>query len=528
LISKLTDEELDFIETFYDALAMSEIVFSDFDNLTAMVEEEFAHIRLGQLPLVSQEMLLDENPEISAKANFHLKKGCGDIYCLGGRLFGKTLFVEKVDMLIHMLTAGSERVGFSSYDALHIRGVIEDMLQALEHHPLFRLYQPQVTRSPNYRISLRTGYLCDSVNMNLTGKKPGAQFFQKHFTRLYIEEASFETEAIYRQRRDSVSEDGCVYRIAGMTNFTKYSPCGKNFYDYSKKTQVLNLPQYVNPKWDEKGNKQAVKDFGGKQSVGYRIFIKGEVVEEGVSVYDMERVRQCYNEKRHTKVSEISKKDYPNFKSFVVVERPANAELCYICADIGESAPSEIAVIFVIKGKYRYVYNITLYGLTDKEQFQVFKWLTEQLQANFVALDTTDGTGRAIFRSLEEVFPRENLIWVSFNEKLPVDFEKNEQGNIIHKKGKPVYKEEYVSEWSINNLKTLLYDKRIELPIDHKLDMQLNSIVALHSGTRVTYECMAQENHLFQAFQVFSIAQWLCEFLLLKPAANKNFCKTGV
>jgi hypothetical protein len=67
-----------------------------------------------------------------------------------------------------------------------------------------------------------------------------------------------------------------------------------------------------------------------------------------------------------------------------------------------------------------------LYNLTDKEQFKVFEWLATELSANYVGIDCTDGTGRAIFRSLQEVFPKENLVWVAFNEKLPVDFEKND------------------------------------------------------------------------------------------------------
>ncbi len=529
MIEKITDEELEFCECFYNPIAMAECLFSDYDNLVAMNEDELAHIRMGQLPLLSYEYLLDENPEISEKENFDLRKGSGDLYCLGGRLFGKTLFVEKVDLLISMATQGSERVGFSSYDAIHIRGVLEEVIQVLEHHPLFKIFQPDINRSPNYRITFPTGYLLESVNMNITGKKPGAQFFQKHFTRLYIEEASFETEQVYRQRRDSVSENGCVFRIAGMTNFTKYSPCGQVFYDLSKKSWVLNLPQYINPKWNDKEKQKAVKDFGGEQSVGFRVFIRGEVVEGGVSVFDMERIRPYYNEDRVTKNFEINKDNFTNFKTIIIAERFKNATAEFLFADIGDgSAPTEIGIIFEINKRYRYEYNITLYDLTDKEQFKIFKWLAETLKANYVALDCTDGTGRAIFRSLEEIFPKENLIWVSFNEKIAVDFERDANDKPKKENGKFVYKEEYVSEWSIKHLKDLLYDGRVDLPLDYKFDMQVNSVVAMQSGARTIYECISQENHLFQAFQVFSIAQWMNEFNLIKPVQRTDFFKSGV
>jgi hypothetical protein len=529
MIQQLTDEELLFLEDLYNPVCLAECLFSDYDNLIVMEDVKLAHIRTGQIPLLSHEYQIDMQPDLSEKQNFQLRKGASDVYALGGRLFGKTLVVEKIDFLISVILLGAEKCGFASYDQIHIRGVLEEIINVLDHHPLMRIFEPQVQRAPSYRFYFKTGYLLESINMNITGKKPGAQFFQKHLTRLYIEEASFETEHVYQQRRDSISENGCVFRIAGMTNFTKYSPCGRIFYDMSQKGKIVNLPQYVNPKWDEKTKQQAIKDFGGEQSAGYRVFIKGEIVEDGVSVFDMERVRRCYDEKRTTKVFEITKKNFDDYEYYVILERPSNAEEVYIFADIGESAPTEIGIIFKIGNKYRYEYNITLYGLTDKEQYKFFRWIAERLDASYIAIDCTDGTGRSIYRSLAEVFPLENLVWVAFNEKIPVGFEKHElTGDILMKDGKPIYKEEYVTDWSVKHLKDLLYSDLMDLPIDYKFDQQINSVVSMQSGTRTTYDCVSQHDHMFQAFQVFSIAHWLTEFLGNKSLGKKTFCKTAV
>jgi hypothetical protein len=522
MLERLEESEIEFMECMNNSLALAECLFSNYDNLTVMEEETLGHVRLGQLPLLSYEYMLDYNPELPEKENFTLRKGAGDIYCLGGRLFGKTLLVEKVDMLINMVLSENERVGFSSYDQIHVRGVLEDVIQVLDNHPFFKLFSPHTNKSPNYRITLNTGYLLESVNMNISGKKPGAQFFQKHFTRLYIEEASFETEQVYNQRRDSVSENGCVFRISGMTNFTKYSPCGKVFYDFSRKNWVVNLPQYINPKWDSNAKELAKKDFGGEQSLGFRVFIRGEVVEDGVSVFDMERVRKNYNDEKYTKVFEINKENYFQFEHLLIIERPANADNCFVFADIGESAPTEIGIVFETNRIYKYVYNITAYNLTDKEQEKLFNWIGTQLGANFIALDCTDGTGRAVYRRLAEVFPKENLVWVSFNEKIPIAFEKDDKGNVKFEKGEPIIKEEYVAEWSVQNLKQLLYAERMEIPLDHKFDSQFNSVLALQSGARTIYECISSENHLFQAFQVFSIAQFFNEFNTAAKALRKR------
>jgi hypothetical protein len=526
LIEKLTDEELEFLETFYNPIALCECTFSDLDNLVKF-DENLAEVRLGQFPMFSYEYLVDYDPKLSIKENFKHKENAGSIYAYGGRRFGKTLIVEQVDILLSMLLLEGEHVGFSSLDALHIRGIVEKIIQVLRTHDFYKLIEAQINRSPNYRISLKSGYLFESINMNISGQTPGAAFFQKHLHRLYIEEGSFETEEVYGKRIDSVSEDGCVYRIAGMTNFTKYSPAGRTFFDLQKKHLVCNLPQFINPKWDEKEKQKAIKENGGEQSAGYRVFVKGEVVEEGIAVFDMERVRKQYLYDKQVKVFEVTKDNFSLYKDLLILERPANADSVYVCADIGETAPTEVVVIYGVNGQFFYTYEIIAYRLDDKQQFDLIKYIAELVQANVLSIDTTDGTGRAIFRSLGEVFPKENLVFCSFNEKVGVDFERDEKNRLVFDMGKPKLKEEYVSEWSVRRLKTLFYEGKLFVPSDHKLDKQLNSVIATNSGQRTAYSVVSEEDHLFAAFRVFAIAHWYNEFNLLKPMSNKKFSKIG-
>ena len=66
----------------------------------------------------------------------------------------------------------------------------------------------------------------------------------------------------------------------------------------------------------------------------------------------------------------------------------------------------------------------------------------------------------------------------------------------------------------------------MEIPEDsYKLDTQLNSVKVFQSGTRTIYECFSEEDHLFQAFQVFAIAHWRNEFNNIRPIITKEFCK---
>lgn len=508
MIEKFTEEELLMWETLQDPVALSECLFDDFDNLRSFEEDKFGHIRLGQLPLLSYEYLIDdENTDLSERENFRLREGAGNIWCNGGRLFGKSLIIEVLDLMITFLFYGGKSVGFTSYDHLHIKGILEKVIIGVENHPAYEFLKGKVNRNP-YRIEVSNGCVMEGINMNLAGKRPGSSFLQKHFHKLFVEENTFETEEVNKKRVDSVSELGCVIRSAGMTTFTRYSPIGKIFYDLEMTSWVCNLPQTINPLWDEIKKKKAIKKHSGENSIGYRVFVEGEVVESGISVFDMERIRPNYLEKE-IKHFEITKGTFHNFKNILILERPINADRIFICADIGESAPTEIIILSCVNDIYRYLYNITVYDLIDKEQFKIFEWLGNKLGANFIGIECTEGTGRAIYRRLEEVFPKENLVWYAGTEKIVIGFKKDENDKVIFKKNKPVEKEEFMSEWSVKRLKDLFYDKKIVCPKDFKLDSQLNSVISAQSGNRTIYDIASGEKHLFDAFKVFAIAEWM-------------------
>ena len=431
---RLSPEELDFMETLYNPVAAAECLFSDLESPNfSEFDERCSEVRWYQYLFMSFEYLIDYDlVKIGKKAAFRLREMAGSVYALCGRLIGKTIMVESVDILLSMLLMGNERVGLTSLDLLHIRGVIEDVIRGLEHHPIYALLNPKITRSPNYRIELSTGYLLESVNQNLSAKLPGVSFHQKHFSRLYSEECSYETDEVFKKRAESVGEYGCVIRASGMTNFTRYSPIGRIFYSLEYKPHVVNMPQLVSPAWDARAKRVAMEKHSGEETASYRIYVMGQVIEEGLSVLDMERVRRHYLDDKTIKHFEVGKDQFERFRDLIIIDKMKNAEKVWIAADIGESAPTEIAIFFQIPTndlpKYRYAYNITLYNLTDKQQEVVFEWIASQLGAHFVAIDTTEGTGRAIFRRLEESIGKEHMVWVSFNEKLIVGFEKDQKG----------------------------------------------------------------------------------------------------
>lgn len=315
-----------------------------------------------------------------------------------------------------------------------------------------------------------------------------------------------------------------VHNCSGMTDFTPQSPAGQSYYSAENHKHVLNYPQYVSPYWDENEKKRRIEQYGGLTSIGYRVYVGGEVVEDGITAFDMQRVRHnaIYENKKLSNI-EISKDRFKHFKNFMVVERPVNAERIFISADIGLNV-TEINIIMQVKDTYEYLYNITLNNLIDDEQADIFKYLASQLQANVIALDCGDGMGRAIYNELEKTIPHENLVWYAGTNKVNVGFALDKDGNCLVENGKPVVKEEFMSEWAVKRLKDLLYSGNLIIPEDHKFITQLSKVVAMNAGTRIVFKCIsAQGDHLFDSFRVFAIAEWLRANTSMTPQISDDW-----
>jgi len=323
------------------------------------------------------------------------------------------------------------------------------------------------------------------------------------------------------------SELGIISRSSGMSTFTRKSPAGKIFFDLKNENKLINLPSYVNPNWSNEDDERAINEFGGKSSIGYQIQILGKVIEGCDNVYDIERIRESYDEDRLMKCFEIDKDNFYNYKEIVIVDKPVNVEKVYIALDVGEgSAPTEIIVMFLIKGIYYYTYNITTMKLTADEETELLDYLMITLKCNVIGIDTTSGGGKAIASKLSKKYDTKDVkrvIWVAFNEKIAMDFELEEDG-ITYKtdaSGNHIYREEYITDWSIQRLKQLFYTQKMVIPKDFKFDNQFVNIVAMKSGMRTVYGSKVA-NHLHQAFQVFAISEWQTEFVNINAVSTEK------
>jgi len=184
--------------------------------------------------------------------------------------------------------------------------------------------------------------------------------------------------------------------------------------------------------------------------------------------------------------------------------------------DIGEgAAPTEIIIIFKLK-KFRYSYNITANKITPDELYELVRYIIELIKPNVVSYDNTSGVGVALGSNLKLDFAP-NLIPVNFNAKIEVDYEKDKDGNYkTDNSGNYIYEYTRVDDWSFQQFKRIFYNQLIEMPYDYKFDKQVQNLILIRQGGGIKYQCKVA-NHLWQAFQVFCIAEWKTEFTNIKP-----------
>ena len=538
MVEKLTEEEINFCESLYDSSVLIENLVP-FDKIINKPSNNPSHwdentpcikIRPYQYLFLSYEYLIADDNKLTPQQNFELKTAAGTNYLFCGRKIGKSFIGLDCDNLCNLVLNDNYESCFASFDALHLRTRMEWVCRYVEDHPFLKLFhlkgRKKTVNRGNYWILTANGHQLYSINENVKGKTPGAGYHQVHFQKFMYEENSYETEDGHTKRIDSAGELGFIERLSGIPAFHKSSPAAKIFGDSEKKKYLIRMPEYVSPFWNEKIKEQRKRAYGGEGTLGYKVNILAEIVQDAFTVFDMDKVRENFSDKKIVKSFEINKENFSNFKNILVVEKLKNSDKNYICADIGDSgAPTEIAILFEVKGKYLYRYNITCNRLDHREEIEIFLWLYNKLGESFIGLDTTEGKGRVIARELARVIPKKYLSWVHFSEKVTIGFEKDENNKIIYLKGEPKAKQEYVSDFSVQHLKELFYGQNFDLAIDDKLDKQIDGIVQVSSGNRILYDSIC-ENHLYQAFQVFAITEFQNKLIL--PTKRKNTLSLGI
>lgn len=525
----LTEEELEFLECFYNPACLIEST-TPITNIEGwnVIDSPCVELRTYQLPFIAYDVCLEDDNKKTDYENFKLREGAGTLLVISARKIGKTFVALVRNILVKLVTYSGKEMTISCYDALHVKKVADEICDYLENHLFFRQYKKGINRSPVYDIKTKNGNWLQSVNENITGKKIGQQWWSHHTDFNFQDEIQATTNEAYDKKIDARGEKGCIEILAGIPLICKGSPLD-NFLKVSEnKNRVVRLPQYISPYWNEQVKAVRVKEYGGENSTGYLINVAAETVEGAYGAFNLAKIRElCYREDKIIKEFEVSDKDFFRFRNILALSPALNATKTYVAADVGSSAATEIIVVNEVNGIYKLAYNITSYKLTDKELFELITYIAEKTLANYVGVDCTI-MGAPVHRQLVEVFGSKKVIWVAFNENVTIGFERNEEGNFVYdNNGNPIERLENTLVYSVQRLRELFYEGRIEVPAEwSKFDEQFSAYLQLVKGSRVSFDS-AKEDHLVQAFQVFSMLQWRTELDAINPLIKNNKLSLG-
>ena len=519
----LSEEQIEFMEFYYDPTALTENLIPENFNAPQVWNSECHTITLRpyQFALQNYSYMYANDPEKPAQENFNIQKGAGDSYQIGARDTGKS-FLIKIDVLlsiIHQLIEGC----IASCDAKHLKNVTEPIASYIEGHKFLKIFhlkdsrKKTVVRNP-LTIVTEHGSLIKSVNEKIDGNNPGTQYHSLHYLTHWYEEYSYHTQGGMDKRIDSGSSLGNIERVSGIPDLRIGSPMTKTLNNPKLKNWTWRLPQYVREDWSEETKQEKIELYGAESSAGYRLNVEAEIIEGAYGFWDIKRLKEnCLRIDKRIKYFEINKETFQQFENKLIVERLAGAEQVYICADIGgQASPTEIIIVFFDGKKYKYVYNISLFKLIQKEQAKIFKFLYDKLGGAFIAIDATCDNGVIIDYLFDDGIPEEHLLKVFFNKNIDVDFEKDKDGNIIlDNSGEPVMKQARTIDWAMQELENIIYEAEIEIPLDEKFLKEFNGFIAKQNGMRKEYGSTTTD-HLHQAFQVFAICKFFNKFSILK------------
>jgi len=536
LYKKLTEEEIRFMEAWYDPVCMIEcLIPENYKSPETWSEQDCSLIKIRpyQFAMLDYSYLYADDNKLSKKDNFQNKQGAGFIINVAARNIGKS-FCAFMDAVLTLLHGEGDESCVSSFDFAHLKKICTPISTFVNHHPIFELYRRKGKECVRYiggglEIDTILGHIMYGRNENAGSPDPGTSYHSLHVKKLIYDEASYMTEEGRKKMVDAISSEGAIERFCGIPDLKLGSPLGRMLRDESKKNFICNMPQYVLSDWNEKSKARAIEEYGGEQDPNYKLNILGEAIEGSASMFDMARIKEnSYTTKKRIKQFEVGKETFDKFDKILIVDKQP-AELSIIASDIGTTgSPSEVCIFFGNQELLKWRYNISLFMLTTQEQAKIFKWLYDKLENCVISLDCTAGEGRSIADELEILgVPKDRIVRVMFNSKMVVGFEMNDDQSVKYdERGNPLYKLERTIDFAVMQLEKILYHGLIEVPHSEKFLREFANYFSVMTGTTKRYGTSSTD-HLLQSFQCMSIARFQSEFSSLTKPSNQNTFVAG-
>ncbi len=526
----LKQSEIDFICALHDPIAIKESLYPE--NLKAChtwIEEDCKLFRIRNYQRSWQPynwMLCDDN-SLKDEANLRKKILAGFCMNLGARDIGKSYDFIQADFPLHIILNPGKESCLISATSGFLQKVAKPILNIFREHPFFKIFHKPgkntgINAGENMEIQSKPGHTWYGRNEKISDPEPGAKIQGLHYEILGYEEFSYATSKGEEKRIDSGTSVGEIERFSGIPDIRIDSPMGDIFHNEENKRFICRLPQYVRADWSEAQKQKRIEKYKGETSLAYKLNVVGDKQEGAEGFWDIPKIRDiCLNKNRQIKNIDIDEQRFKNFEKYLIIDRYP-AEHIYVSADIGAgSRPTEIIIIFSDKKKHKLIYNITLNIKSSQSQAEIFAYIYKKLGGCFIGLDaTTDyGIAERLKKDYDYINPK-HIYAIDLRKNIDIEFERHEKTDKIlrDRNGKPLIKQMIAIDFAMQELEDILYNGKLDLPLDNKFFKEFADFLVLQSGLRRKYDTASTDDY-HQAFQIFAILRHEYEWEILK---NKN------
>jgi hypothetical protein len=421
----------------------------------------------------------------------------GDTALYAGRGSGKSLSVLEPELVRHAINRPGEETLLTSFRKTHIRERMERAIDYILQIKFFSVFFYQrIVRSPIYEVRLSNGHVLYGVSVGEDAEAKQAQ--GKHASLIALEEAQQYAERPYMKINGGRDPRGSRTLMIGVPDGRVETPFRLADTEYDSFIgRRFHVSRQLDPYWDRTELGRAIEQYGSTDSDLFGQEVNAEWGNPAWSAWNIDHLYAAVDEKAlplepigdnpwYVPIVEISGRAYrerqltPESACRGLGMRKWMEGRVLIAADIGYTQPTAILVFQQApSGVWALIARLSLTNrMEHDDQAAIFDWLGVRFSASQIAIDTTDGEGRAIARELEQM-PRWSsrladeavvspIVRVMFNENAVYDYARNDETGVYE----PVT--DGVKHISVRVLRALLARRGLLIPRDEDMISEFN------------------------------------------------------
>jgi hypothetical protein len=428
-----------------------------------------------------------------------------------GRGSGKSFAMLEPELVQHAINHPGEETLCTSLRRIHTAARMERAIDYFEQVPLFRLFLKRIQRSPSFLIETLEGHKLYGISV---GDDPEARVAQGvHASLIVYEESHQFPERAYLKIQGAKDPRGAIQTMIGVPDGRLDTPFRKAEDEWrSFKGRVFHISGRYDPHFNQQKKQDKVDAYRGEDSDLFKQEVDAEWGRPVWSAWDMDMLYRNLIDPRvektpwggpletmYTEVSGKTLKELNLSPASAIGDLPGSPikkARVRIAVDVGYTQPSDIGVFLEVSERWFLVARVRLTNrMEHPNQAAIIAAVGNLYGAEGIAIDTTDGQGKAIAFELDEMPSwRGRVVYVSFNESFVSGY--TPEGEEVRDTAKNI---------GTQRLRGMFAAKGFGLPKDDRIFEEFNKEKEERSRDGVVRIITPDDCHTPDMFRVFAV-----------------------